>query len=85
MIRTRFILDWFAEHASKMPFRLFDLHQQLLREGMFEAYNQWLFETVQNLPGYQQWIRNHAAENDAFTRFQRGRVYKTPPDQYYRY
>ena len=43
MIRTRFILDWYTANASKFPLRLFDYQQQLLKEGMFEAYNQWLF------------------------------------------
>jgi len=84
MIRTRFILDWFTEQADKLPFRLFDLHRQLLQDGLFEAYNQWLFGSVQNLAAYQQWISSHAAEYDAFTRFQRGRVYKMPAGQYYR-
>jgi tetratricopeptide (TPR) repeat protein len=83
MIRTRFILDWFQNHASKYPFRLFDYHQQLIREGMFEAYNQWLFGTVENLPAYDNWTKTHAEAYTKFTNFQRGRIFKMPAGQYY--
>jgi hypothetical protein len=38
------VLDWYKENGSKYPFRLFEHQRQLLQEGMFEAYNQWIFE-----------------------------------------
>lgn len=83
MIRSRFILDWYNEYADKTPFKLFELHRQLLQDGMFDAYNQWLFGSVQNLAAYQNWTINHTAENDEFVKFQRGRVFKVPAGQYY--
>jgi tetratricopeptide (TPR) repeat protein len=83
MIRTRFILDWFATHAAKYPFKLFDYQQQLLKEGMFEAYNQWLFGTVESLPAYDNWIKTHADAHTAFTTFQKNRVFRIPGGQYY--
>ena len=83
MIRTRFILDWFATYASKYPFRLFDYQQQLIREGMFEAYNQWLFGTIDNLPAYDQWTKSNAEAYAKFTNFQKGRVFKMPAGQHY--
>ncbi len=83
MIRSRFILDWYNEYADKLPFKLFELQQQLLQNGMFDAYNQWIFGSVQNLAAYQNWTLAHTAENDEFTKFQRGRVFKFPSGQYY--
>lgn len=83
MIRTRFILDWYNTQQNKYPFKLFELHQQLLKEGMFDAYNEWLFESSINLAAYQNWISTHAAENKAFTDFQKGRLFKIPKGQYY--
>ncbi len=84
MIRSRFILDWFGgNQAAKYPFRLFDFHRQLLQEGMFEAYNQWLFGPVENLAAYDNWTKTHAEEYSSFTNFQRNRVFKMPPGQYY--
>ncbi len=83
MIRTRFILDWFATNASKFPFRLFEYQRQLLQEGMFEAYNQWLFGTVENLASYDNWTKTHTEAYTAFTGFQKGRIFKIPSGQYY--
>jgi tetratricopeptide (TPR) repeat protein len=82
-IRTRFLLDWYASHATKFPFKLFDYQQQLAREGMFEAYNQWLFGTVENLPAYETWTRTHNEAHTAFSAFQRSRVFRIPQGQYY--
>ncbi len=83
MIRTRFILDWYQNQASKFPFRLFDYQQQLIREGMFEAYNQWLFGTVENLSAFDQWTKTNAEAYSKFTSFQKGRVFKMPAGQHY--
>jgi len=83
MVRTRFILDWYATNASKFPFKLFDFQQQLIREGMFEAYNQWLFGTIENLAAYDNWTKTHAEKHTAFTNFQKSRIFRMPPGQYY--
>lgn len=83
MIRTRFILDWYASNATKYPFRLFDYQRQLLTEGMFEAYNQWLFGPSENLAAYDNWTKTHADEYNGFSAFQKTRIFKMPPNQYY--
>ncbi len=81
MIRTRFIIDWFNNsHASS--FKLFSYHQQLLQEGLFEAYNQWLFGSTQNLSAYQSWVNTHTDEYNAFQHFQNGRIFKIPKGEY---
>ena len=83
MIRTRFVLDWFEKNAAKYPFKLFEYHRQLLSEGIFPAYNQWIFGATQNLISYQQWTNEHASENAEFNNFQKGRIFKVPIGQYY--
>lgn len=83
MIRTRFILDWMTTHGKKFPFRLFEYHQQLIREGMFEAYNQWLFGTVENLAAYDNWTKTHPEAYTKFKTFQQGRIFKMPQGHYY--
>jgi len=83
MIRTRFILDWFNTNRSKYPFKLFEYHQQLIRDGMFDAYNQWLFGTVENLPAYDNWTKTNADQYAKFSKFQKNRVFKLPSGQYY--
>lgn len=83
MIRTRFILDWYQNYAAKFPLRLFDYQQQLLKEGLFDAYNQWLFGAAENLAAYDSWSKSHADQYEAFTAFQRNRIFKMPTGQYY--
>jgi len=83
MIRTRFLLDWYQNNAAKYPFRLFDYQRQLLQEGMFEAYNEWLFGTVENLAAYENWTKTNAEQFAAFTNFQQTRVFRMPAGQYY--
>ena len=83
MIRTRFILDWFNNEAKKFPFRLFDYQQQLIKSGMFEAYNQWLFGPVDNLAAYDQWTKANADAYSKFKTFQEGRIFKMPEGQHY--
>ena len=83
MIRTRFILDWYTNYAKKFPFKLFDYQQQLIREGMFEAYNQWLFGPADNLASFDQWTKTNAEAYTKFTTFQKGRIFKMPQNQHY--
>lgn len=83
MIRTRFVLDWFEKYGAKYPHRLFEYQQLLIREGIFSAYNQWIFGATQNLTAYQNWTMANAAEYIEFSNFQKGRIFKMPPGQYY--
>lgn len=82
-IRTKFVLDWFAKYAKSFPFKLYDYQQQLLKSGMFDAYNQWVFGTASNLPAYENWTKTHADEYQKFDYFQHNRVFKQPGGQYY--
>ncbi len=82
-IRTRFILDWDANYAAKFPYKLFQIHKQYIQEGLFDAYNQWVFATEQNLPDYQKWIDTHTKEYAALNRFLQDRIFKVPAGQYY--
>jgi tetratricopeptide (TPR) repeat protein len=82
-VRTKFIISWFEKYAKGKPFRLFEYQQQLLKSGMFEAYNQWVFGTAGNLPAYENWTKTHAEEYNQFNTFQHNRVFKLPGGQYY--
>jgi len=82
-IRARFILDWFHGEGKNYPFKLFDLHRQLLQDGLFDSYNQWLFGSVENMVNYQTWTTNHQADYASFNQFQRSRLFKIPSGQYY--
>ena len=84
ILRSKFILEWFEKYADKFPFRLFEYHRQLLKDGMFDAYNQWAFGVSMGLPSFQTWTTQHAEEYNRFINFQKGRVFKVPAGQNYR-
>jgi tetratricopeptide (TPR) repeat protein len=83
MVRTRFILDWYEGQGKNFPHRMIEQQQYLLREGMYEAYNQWLFGAASNILAYQNWTKLHAPEMNEFSRFQKNRIFRMPPGQYY--
>jgi tetratricopeptide (TPR) repeat protein len=83
MIRSRFVLGWYDKLGAKYPYKLFEQMQFLLREGMFEAYNQWLFGPVTDMSRYQQWANTNAQKVNDFAYFQKNRVFKMPPGQFY--
>lgn len=83
-LRTRFILNWYnADAGTQYPFRLFALHRQLLQDGYFEAYNQWLFGAAIDSKKFTEWINEHAEIVKEFQRFQSNVLFKIPVGQYY--
>jgi tetratricopeptide (TPR) repeat protein len=84
MLRTRFLLDWYHENKDRFPFRLFEHQRQLLQEGLFEAYNYWIFEAPSNLASFENWTKTHAESYTEFTRFQKSKIFKVPQGQYYK-
>ena len=83
VLRTRFIINWFNTYPGNYPFRLFDYQRQLLKDGMFDAYNEWIFGAASNLPAFQAWSNTHSDDYNRFINFQKGRVFKLPDGQYY--
>jgi len=83
VLRTKFIINWFDTYPTNYPFRLWDYQRQLLRSGMFDAYNEWLFGAADNLTAFQAWTAKHGDEYNRFVDFQKGRVFKVPDGQYY--
>ncbi len=84
MIRTRFLLNWYRNYAQKFPFFLLDMQKYMADNGLFQAYNQWLFGTTQNLGSYQNWVNTHADQYHAFSEYLKNRNLSIPGDQYYR-
>lgn len=83
VIRARFILDWFTGGGDGYPFQLFSNLQYMLREGLFEAYNQWLFGTVADAVSYQHWTRTHQEEYSRFNQYQQSKIFRMPLGQHH--
>jgi Tfp pilus assembly protein PilF len=84
ILRSKFILEWFEKYADKYPFRLFEYQRQLLKEGLFDAYNEWAFAASISLTSFQSWTNQHADDYNRFINFQKGRIFKIPASQNYR-
>lgn len=84
-IRARFILDWYAGSNAPFAFRLFDHQRLLLSQGMFDAYNQWLFGASASTSAYQYWTSNHPQEMKDWQTYMRSVVYKIPEGQYFQH
>lgn len=82
-VRTKFIVEWVSSKQKTYPFQLFSHQQYLLSQGLFEAYNYWLFGTEANADKYQVWQKAHVKETEGFKAFQQGRVFKLPLGEYY--
>jgi Tfp pilus assembly protein PilF len=83
IIRSRFMLDWFTANSNAFPHQLFDHLQYLMRNGMFEAYNQWLFGPAADVNAYQNWLKTHDAENKKFQQYQRNKLFRMLEGQHY--
>ncbi|MFP5042074.1 tetratricopeptide repeat protein [Parasediminibacterium sp. JCM 36343] len=84
-LRTRFILDWFySKQNEKTPFHLFDNNQYLVKEGFFDAYNQWIFGEAASPEAYQGWANTHDKELNFFKAFQQNKIYRQPAGEYYK-
>ena len=84
-VRTRFILDWYKNGAPVYSYRLFEHQQLLLQQGMFDAYNQWLFGASASSSAYQFWVNNHSTEIKEWQTYLRSVVYKIPAGQYFQH
>lgn len=82
-LRSRFIKDWTLEKQARYPFQLFDNQQYLLSQGLFDAYNYWVFSTSVTPDAYNAWVKSHPKENEAFKTLQQNKVFKIPAGQYY--
>ena len=83
LIRTRFIMDWNANYAVKFPFRLFQTQKKYVEEGLFDAYNQWVFANDNNMNAYQTWAKAHSKVVTELNRYLDAVIFKVPTGQYY--
>jgi tetratricopeptide (TPR) repeat protein len=59
MLRTRFMMDWTLQYANKYPYTLYIRQDNMIRNGYFDIYNQWLFGKAENTTQFQAWNNFH--------------------------
>jgi tetratricopeptide (TPR) repeat protein len=85
-LRTRFILSWYSnEESKKLNFHLFEYQSEVLRQGYFDAYNQWLVGAITDSQKYTQWVQQHGDDVKGFQQYQRNQLFKMPSGQYYQH
>lgn len=72
MLRTRFLMEWQANYASRFPFTLFTWQEKMLKAGYYDAYNQWLFGAVNNSQAFQLWVKKFSENYGAFEKWLKG-------------
>ncbi|SFV31983.1 TPR repeat-containing protein [Thermoflavifilum thermophilum] len=83
MLRIRFILDWENLFADDYPFALFDYQAEMIRAGVFEAYNQWLFGPAADAAAFREWMNLHSQDMQKFLIYHQQHPLQLPAGEYY--
>lgn len=57
MLRTRFMMSWYKDYSINYPFTLFTYENKMLHDGVYDAYNQWLFGAIDNSAEFSTWVK----------------------------
>jgi len=57
MLRTRFMLAWYKDFSINYPTTLFTYQNKMLHDGVYDAYNQWLFGALDNSAEFSLWVK----------------------------
>jgi tetratricopeptide repeat protein len=83
MVRTRFLMEWFSQYANKYPFSLFAYQDELVRNGRFDIYNEWLFGRSENDVQFDAWNKFHEGDISRFLLWQNGHHIQPRAQQFY--
>lgn len=83
MMRTRFVLYWNDFYKFIYPYTLFDYYKQLLKNGLFEAYNQWMFGPAADPAGYKLWVKKHEVVMHQLINYLNNRSLHPEENQFY--
>jgi hypothetical protein len=83
MLRTRFLIEWNEEWASRYPTALFSYQDAMLRAGVFEAYNQQLLGRAEAGSGFEKWMEFHPKAIPDFATWSTANPFKMPKREFY--
>ncbi len=72
----RLVFDWFNNNPEADKISLIAYHRELLRNGHFESYVQWLLGSVTNQSAFQRWYHLHESAYHAFKRYMQQHPFK---------
>lgn len=83
MLRSRFMMDWTMSYTKTYPFTLFNRHDEMIRNGYFDTYNQWLFGRAISSTEYEAWNKFHPKEMPEFENWLKEHPYKPVGTDFY--
>lgn len=83
MTRVRFMLNWDHFYQLVYPYALFDLYRTLIHNGLFEAYNQWIFGPANNPAVYKGWVKRNEKVMHRLIDFLNNHTLQPKPSQFY--
>jgi tetratricopeptide (TPR) repeat protein len=83
MLRARFTMDWMKDWQSKYPLSLFHYHNRMLSDGVFEAYNQWLFGKAESPAEFESWTKFHLEAVPDYLDWLKTNAYKPTSSDFY--
>ncbi|MBS1773133.1 MAG: tetratricopeptide repeat protein [Bacteroidetes bacterium] len=83
MLRTRFLIEWFTHYSEKYPFTMFKRMDNMLRNGYFDAYNQWVFGKIDNPQVFEAWKNFHAEALPALEKWLEANPYHPVAGDFY--
>lgn len=83
MTRIKFLLNWDRFYKLVYPFALFDYYRSLLHQGLFEAYNQWIFGPADNPAVYKGWVQKNEKIMHRLIDFLNNHSFKPHPEEFY--
>lgn len=83
MVRTRFLADWMTQYARTYPYTLFRYQDSMVREGIFEAYNQQLLGRAEKGSGFEAWNQMNPKAIPEFAAWAAQHRFRVAPGQFY--
>ncbi len=79
MVRTRLLMEWVANQPRPGRGDLFEYQDDLIRNGRFDMYNEWLFGKAEHEGQYNAWLKFHDYEMEQFLKWRSANPFKPVP------
>lgn len=83
MLRTRFMMEWVKTYAQRYPFSMFGRMDDMLRDGYFDMYNQWVFGNIDNPQQFDAWTKFHPEAMEKIEQWLKEHQYRPVAADYY--
>ncbi len=64
MLRTRFLIEW--QRGKTRTEAIFKYQDELVKNGWFDIYNEWLFGKAEHAGQYEAWNKFHTGDMERF-------------------